>query len=288
MVGIDPLGTGYRARAKVWDAFQSYFQNIPDDVSLLVRERQDILHNAGISDAEAARMQSTLCDAAYPNTVPTLFWTVHEIFSRPGLLEVVRDEIYRTAVQKTDTGFALDVAALKSKCQALLSVYQETQRRRHYQVAFRAITEDTLLDGHLLKKGNYLQILSKPTHHNPNIWGPDTSKFDPYRFITDANKTKISPSSFQPWGVPPHMCPARQFASTEILVITALLCCRVCLAPLSPKGWVREPDLRSMEIPSLPRPKKDVRVRVTERDDAVGSWAITMGDSKIRVPLASG
>lgn len=120
MVGIDPLGTGYRARAKVWDAFQNYFQNVPDDVSLLVRDRQDILRNAGISEAEAARMQSTLCDAAYPNTVPTLFWTVHEIFSRHELLEVVRDEIYSTAVQQTGTGFVLDVAALKSKCQALL------------------------------------------------------------------------------------------------------------------------------------------------------------------------
>lgn len=288
MVGIDPLGTGFRARAKVWDAFQNYFQNVPDDVSLLVKERQDILRKAGISEAEAARMQSTLCDAAYPNTVPTLFWTVHEIFSRPGLLEVVRGEIYSSAVQRTDTGFVLDVAALKSNCQALLSAYQETQRTRHYQVAFRAITEDTVLDGHTLKKGNYLQILSKPTHHNPNIWGPDTSKFDPYRFIPGGTKTKISPSSFQPWGVPPHMCPARQFASTEILVITALLCCRVYLAPVSPKGWIREPTLRSMEIASLPRPKKDVRLRITERDDAVGSWAITMGDSKMRVPLASG
>ncbi|KAL4912839.1 cytochrome P450 [Aspergillus aurantiobrunneus] len=288
MVGIDPLGTGYRARAKVWDAFPDYFRNVPYDVSLLVKERQDILRKAGISEAEAARMQSTLCDAAYPNTVPTLFWTVHEIFSRPELLEVVRDEIYSSAVQKTDTGFVLDVAALKSKCQVLLSVYQETQRTRHYQVAFRAITEDTLLDRHLLKKGNYLQILSKPTHHNLNIWGPDTSNFDPYRFVPGGTKTKISPSCFQPWGVPPHMCPARRFAFTEILIITALLCCRVDLAPVSSKGWIREPALRSMEIPSLPRPRTDVRLRVTERDDAVGNWAITMGDSKTRVPLASG
>ncbi|KAL4874714.1 cytochrome P450 [Aspergillus karnatakaensis] len=291
MVGVDIWGTGYKARTKVWKAFRQYFENMPDDVSLLVAERQRILLSGGFTADEIARMQSTLSDAAYPNTVPTLFWTVYEIFSRPQLLEDVRAEVFNKAVRKSESGFELDVSALKTECHTLLSAYQETQRVRHYQVGFRAITEDTFLDGYLLKKGGYLQIPAKPTHYNSDIWGSEASEFDPYRFVPSKSgekKTKILPSNFQPWGMAPHMCPGRQFASTEILIIAALLACRADLTPVGGKGWIRDPVLRSMEIPSLPRPQTDPRLVVTEREEGKGEWSIKMGDSMTRVSLASG
>ncbi|KAL4906201.1 hypothetical protein BDW74DRAFT_139790 [Aspergillus multicolor] len=294
MIGIDIWGTGYKARSKVWAAFKQYFaKGMPADVSLLVSERQKILVDGGFTADEIARIQATLSDAAYPNTVPTLFWTVYEIFSRPELLEDIRVELWEKAVKSEDGRFVLDVAALKTACYTLLSAYQETQRVRHYQVGFRAITEDTTLDGYLLKKGGYLQIPAQPTHHNAGIWGGDVDEFDPYRFVSNNNKKnkneskKIHPSAFQPWGMAPHMCPGRQFASTEILIITALLVCRADLRPVRGK-WEKNPALRRMEIPSLPRPKKDVRVVVTEREDGVDEWVLDMGDSLTRVSLASG
>ncbi|RDL36335.1 Uncharacterized protein BP5553_05687 [Venustampulla echinocandica] len=292
MIGIDPLGKGYNARAKVFETFREYFQNMPDDVSLIIRQRQKILRDGGICEEDAYKMQSTLSDAAYPNTVPTLFWTVYEIYSRPELLEAIRQEIFSKAVRKSDEGFILDVAALKTECHILLSAYQETQRTRHSQVAFRMVVEDTLLDGqYLLKKGNYLHMPAKPIHENPKIWGPQASVFDPYRFVpavAGESRAKILPSSFLPWGAPPHMCPARQFASTEILIITALLALRVNLTPASAKGWEREPAVKSMDIPTLPRPRKDVRLKVTAREEGAGIWAIIIGESKTRVSLASG
>ncbi|RDW86488.1 cytochrome P450 [Aspergillus mulundensis] len=293
MIGVDIWGTGYKARAKVWDAFKQYSaKGMPDDVSLLVSERQKILVAGGFSADEIARIQATLSDAAYPNTVPTLFWTLYEIFSRPILLEDVRAEVWNKAVKPEGGRFVLKVAPLKTACHALLSAYQETQRMRHYQVGFRAITEDTMLDGYLLKKGGYLQIPAQPTHHNTAIWGGDADEFDPYRFVPNRDKEKnetqkIHPSAFQPWGMAPHMCPGRQFASTEILIITALLVCRADLKPVKGK-WEKNPALRGMEIPSLPRPKRDVRVVVRERDDGMGEWVLDMGDSLTRVTLASG
>jgi cytochrome P450 len=294
MVGIDFFKTGFNARDQVYASFQRYFQDIPNDASHLIRERQRLMLEAGISELDAAKMQSTLSDAAYPNTIPTLFWTVYEIYSRPELLQAIRQELSTNAVDKSAGQFKLDVAALKTNCHILLSAYQETQRMRHYQVAFRAITQDTLLDGrHLLRKGNYLQMPAKPTHQDPNIWGQDAGTFNPYRFVplgseSNKNKHKIMPSNFLPWGAAPHMCPGRQFASTEIIIIAALLILRTDLTPKSAKGWERNPALLPMEIPSLPRPKKDVCLILGPRKEALGQWSIILGKSTTRISLASG
>ena len=290
-MGIDILGRGYKARSKVFKAFQKYFENIPDDVSQIVRERQRILCESGIPKDDISKIQSTLSDAAYPNTVPTMFWTVFEVYSRPELLDTVRQEVSDNAVRRTQDGFVLDVAALKTKCPVLLSTYQETQRTRHSQVAFRMVTEDTLLDGKfLLKKDNILNMPAKPTHKNPELWGNQADTFEPYRFVpqTSETKTKVSSSNFMPWGSAPYMCPARQFASTEILIITALLCLNVDLIPANGQGWVRKPVLRGMEIPTLPRPKYDMRLKVVPRKEGAAKWEVAMGESRTRVPLMSG
>jgi hypothetical protein len=292
MLGIDPLGTGYSARTRMYNAFREYFQNVPEDVSLVIRERQRILIEAGIPEEDTYKMQSNLSDA-YPNFPPTLFWTIYEIYSRPELLQAVREEISSKAVQKSDTDFVLDITALQTQCHILLSAFQETQRTRHSQVAFRIVVEDILLDGqYLLKKGNYVHLPAKPVHNSHEIWGPEAGSFDAYRFVQaqdgDATKAKVIPSGFRAWGAPPHMCPARQFAATEVLIFMAMLVMRADLAPVNGKEWERNPTLKSMEIAMLPRPKKDVPLRVTARAEGVGNWAITMGKSKTRVPLASG
>ncbi|KAI0124120.1 cytochrome P450 [Xylariales sp. AK1849] len=292
MLGIDPLYTGYKARSKVFEAFRKYFHDVPDDVSFLIRQRQKLLRDGGVSEEDIYKMQATLSNAAYPNTVPTLFWSVYEIYSRPELLEAIRQELFDKAVGKSDNGdgFVLDVAALQTECYILLSAYQETQRTRHSQVAWRMVMEDTLLDQYLLKKGNYLQMPVRPIHESHKIWGPQANVFDPYRFVPARDgetKAKIIPSTFLPWGSPPHLCPARQFASTEILIAAALLILRVHLTPVSGKGWEREPGVKS-GTPTLPRPKQDIRLKVTTREEGKKSWTVKIGKSKSRISLASG
>ena len=293
MLGIDPLGTGYSARTTMFKAFQKYFQEMPDDVSLVIRERQRILREAGIPEDDTYKMQSNLSDA-YPNFPPTLFWTIYEIYSRPELLEAIRQELFSKAVRKSDNISILDISSLQTECHILLSAFQETQRVRHSQVAFRIVVEDVLLDNkYLLKKGSYVHQPAKAVHKNHEIWGPQASEFDPYRFVQaeagKTTKTKILPSGFRAWGSPPHMCPARQFAATEVLIFTALLALRVDLTPMNGEGWEKEPALKSMEIAMLPRPKKDVHLKVTAREEeGAGRWAIETGRIKTRVPLASG
>ncbi|KAI1333956.1 cytochrome P450 [Xylariaceae sp. FL0016] len=292
MLGIDPLYRGYRARAKVFEAFRQYFQQIPDDASFFIRQRQKILRDGGIPEEDIYKMQATLSNAAFPNTVPTLFWTIFEIYTRPDLLEDIRRELYEKAVNHFDdgAGFVLNIAALQTECTLLLSAYQETQRTRHSQVAWRMVTEDTVFDQYILKKGNYLQMPVRSTHESHEIWGPQAHVFNPYRFTppTQGNaKSRIVPSSFLAWGSPPHLCPARQFASTEILIAAALMILRVQLTPVNSQGWGKEPAVRS-GTPTLPRPKEDIRVRVTPRITGKKKWNVVIGTSKARISLASG
>jgi cytochrome P450 len=68
-------------------------------------------------------------------------------------------------------------------------------------------------------------------HANTDIWGPMyLSQFDPYRFINP--DMKRGGCDLLARGAPPHMCPARQFAATEILILVSLLAMRASLRPV--------------------------------------------------------
>lgn len=290
-LNFDVLGKGYVARQKVFDAHIKYCRDIPQDASLLFRERWRVLLEAGISEMDCVKQQATLPIGMLSNTVPTFYWTIWELFSRDGVLSQVRKELEAHAIIKEEDRFVLDVAALKFKCPLLLSVFQETQRVRHIHAAIRKVMKDTLLDGrYLLKEGNYLQMPGNSIHSNSNIWGPSASDFDPYRFVNrgeGVSAVKHSGGDFLAWGAPPHLCPARQFAATEILILVALLAIRADLRPTS-GVWEKSPALDFNDPVTVLNPKTDVEIRVSVREQWTGKWTLRMSQSTHRISLASG
>ncbi|KAH0332864.1 cytochrome P450, partial [Aureobasidium melanogenum] len=290
-LGFDIFRRGYAARQKVFDAHARYCSDIPSDASLLFTERWRVLLEAGISEADCIKQQATLPIGMLSNTVPTLHWTICELYSRQDLLAEVREELEAHAIVEKEDGFALDVAALKTDCSLLLSVFQETQRTRHIHAAIRKVMSDTLLDGkYILKKGNYLQMPGSSIHSNIELWGPSATEFDPYRFCNQdshASGSKQRGRDFLAWGAPPHLCPARQFAAKEILILVALLVMRVDLRPV--RGiWEKSPALDLNDPATVLNPKTDVQVHVSEREKWAGKWRLHMLPSTCRVPLESG
>jgi cytochrome P450 len=254
---------------------------------------------------DAARQESNFCVAVFGNTAPTLFWAIYEIFSRPELLAEVREEIETNAVEGTEGEdvfrFTLDVAALKTKCPLLLSTYQEVQRSRDSHANIRTVLADTFLDEgrYLLRKGNYCLIPSASVHKSTSIWGESATTFDPYRFTarntrngeqrSDLKSGVPPPSSFLAWGNPPYLCPARQYAATEIFILLALLVMQVDLVPVGNKGqWERYPALNTGDLVSVFNPMKDIEVEVKPTKSARGKWMLNMGESKTRIALVSG
>lgn len=291
LTGMDILGKGYALREKVFKAYIKYCTAFPDDGSHLAREHQRVLREAGISDLDNAKQASIFTIAAFSNSAPTLYWTIWEMFSRPELLTEVRQELQAQAVSGSkELGFVLDVAAVKSKCPLLLSIFQETQRTRHVNPSFRKVMTDTLLDNkYLLKAGEYLQMPGNVIHTNPGIWGRTASEFDPYRFIPKRGLERDAPPTgpFVAWGAPPYLCPARQFATTEILIVAALLAIRADLRPAN-GVWEKAPALNFSDLSTLSNPKKDVQMDLSVRGEWAGKWTLKMGESNSRLFLASG
>lgn len=293
-MGLDILGRGIPARDKIFDAFRKYCEAIPSDAAQVIKERQRMMREAGLPEADLYKQASLLSIGVFSNTAPTLYWTIWELFSRPDVLAEIREELVETGAvggSKHEGGFVLDVAALKTKCPLLLSVYEETQRTHHIHANIRQVLEDTVLDGkYLLKKGNYLQMPGGPIHANKDIYGPTALEFDPYRFMPNKRDgtPQVSGSNFLAWGAPPHLCPARQFASTEVLIVAALLATRADLDPQKGIWWEHNPALDYTDMITVLNPKNDVAVTVGVREEWAGQWTLKMGESSSRVSLASG
>ncbi|KAI1466290.1 cytochrome P450 [Daldinia caldariorum] len=326
MASLDFFQRCTKAREVLYQALLKYCAAPPADIAHTVVERQRVLREAGMSFEEAVKQEIVMCVATFINTASTLYWTLWELFSRPEVLAEVREEVEAHAVYRKsgeekknkenedleeqeeegkegehdaeEADFVLDVAALKTRCPILLSVLQETQRMRHVHANIRKVLSDTPLDDgrYLLRKGYYVIMPAPPIHANTSVWGPSAGTFDPYRFMPSRNKASKSdagaaapPSGFLSWGAPPYLCPARQFASTEVLIVTALLAMRVDLTPAASGGkWEANPALNYNELITLCNPAKDVEMRVKPREQGVGKWALKMGESRTRVPIASG
>ncbi|KAI0118645.1 cytochrome P450 [Nemania sp. FL0031] len=303
MAGLDLFGRADKAREIVHRSVIDYCATLPPDVSKVVYDRQNVLRSSGMSFEDAAKQESSFCVAIFGNTAPTLFWTIWEIFSRPDLLAAIREEISTNAVAVVtgtyngiDTSeFTLDVAALKTKCQLLLSSFQEVQRMHDTHANIRKVLADTFLDGghYLLRKGSYCLVPTSLVHRSTRVWGETPSSFDPYRFMPqnarvygqgDSKSGITLANSFLGWGTTPHLCPARQFAATEILVLVALLAMRVNLNG----QWGKDLGKNTGDLVSIFNPKSDIEVEVKAREAVSGKWTLKMGESTTRIALASG
>jgi cytochrome P450 len=284
-----------KARQELIGNFNDYLNSGYEDAAQVIKDRIRVLSEYGAPTDDIARMNLGFAIALLSNTAPTAFWFLYNIFSRTLLLRDLRAEIEKHAVSATknpdgeNLEWEIDVVAIKTKCPLLLSVLEETQRHLTIHANIRMVIEDTKLDEYHLQKGNFVQIPNAPVHHSTDLWGSDAAEFNYHRFNKN-DDTKMSSSlpshAYLAWGTAPHLCPARQFASTEVLMMATLLVLRVDVKPVSGR-WVR-PETSVGELVTILPPKKDIDVEISAREGWEGKWSFKMGESKSRVPLASG
>jgi hypothetical protein len=284
-----------RGRQDVINSYKEYLGGDYENASELVKEQVRVMSAYGVPADDLARQRAAFDIALLSNTAPTAFWTLFNIFSRPALLQELRAELEQNAVLSPrvqngrNSEFELDIVGIKTKCPLFLSVFQETQRTLTIHANIRKVLEDTTLEGYRLQKGSYVQIPNAPIHNNAELWGADAAAFNPRRFVKNEETvlaSSIPPYAFLAFGTAPHLCPARQFASTEVLVMVALLALRVEIEPLGGK-WERPEPSYGDFVTILP-PKRDIDVDIRSRDGWGGNWSLKIGDSTSRVPLASG
>ncbi|KAK4238140.1 cytochrome P450 [Achaetomium macrosporum] len=248
---------GHRARAVLQQALMPYYAARHDEdaaASDFVRLRAAELRTGGLPDDDIARLEMMLPFAALANTVPLLFWLICNIFSRPELVEQLRQEVEAGLVTaKTDDGevtLLAGTAAVEERCPLLMSCYRETLRRTVHQVSTRTAMQDTVLTDrngrqYLLKAGTVVQMAIGASHAQDEYWGGDVDEFKPDRFIrkeADSNgegpgSSKAMRAAFQPFGGGVHLCPGRYFAFAEMMAVVSTLLLGFEVEPLEGTEW---------------------------------------------------
>lgn len=91
--------------------------------------------------------------------------------------------------------------------------------------------------------------------------------------------------AFPVWGVAPHVCPARFYATTGVLVLVALVALRLDISPAGPtRAWR---DLKDeFNYSSVTRPTEPVPVTVRPRGDGKGKWNVVVGEPNTRLQFS--
>jgi cytochrome P450 len=289
----------FKARERIVASFIKYFEADGQKTSsMMTYGRWKTQHDAGATTENIARLEAAAGIGILSNTVPSTFWTIFEIYSRPALLAQLRDEIKQHAMNiDVGTGNAspgkrvhtIDLAKIRDSCPLLVSTFQEVLRLRSNGAPTRVVYKDILLNNEfLLKKGHVVQMPSGSINREHLTWGEDAADFDARRFLaTGETKRRQRPTGFMSFGASPNICPGRHFASGEILALTAMLLLRYNIDPVN--GWIR-PALNTRALAaSVTPPVEAFNVTISAREEFRGTtWAFKVTDGKGKFGLITG
>lgn len=219
------------AIAPLFDETSNHLSELPE----LTRRRVEVIRSHGITDPyEVARVELALLHGATVNTVPSLFWTIAQIFARPELVAAIRKEAlplveFAPANPDGEQEAHFPIKLLDSACPLLLSSYREVTRLANKAMSTRHVMSDTLLtDAHgheyLLRAGSTV-AMPATAHSAPDVWGSDAHEFQPTRFLNWSDKASREQrhAAYMPFGGGKHLCPGRNLAKAEILGLVVAL-----------------------------------------------------------------
>ncbi|KAJ5173641.1 uncharacterized protein N7500_001572 [Penicillium coprophilum] len=290
----------WRARRALCAAFKKYFDlGGHEDGSELLAMRYRSFVRAGLTHGEIAYSEMPLLLGLLANTVPAAFWAHFDIFSRPQLLEDIREELEKNALKIAPDGtHVIDLGLLRDNCPLLLSTYQEVLRKRTTMVTIRFVTQDVVLaDKYFLGSGTMLLMPARQLGRDQNAWGASADDFDERRFmnsaITPENQSdkKIYPrrtGGFMTFGVSPAICPGRHFSTSEILALVAIIALRYDMTPVN-HLWNEPPRRNSATTSNMCPVEGPFSVTVKKRQKyKEQTWRFKITEGKGQFGLAVG
>jgi cytochrome P450 len=113
-----------------------------------------------------------------------------------------------------------DVDCLNNECPLTNSVWNETLRLSAASSSVRYITEDTIVGGLKLRKGNKVMVPYRQLHFNEEIFGDRIAEFNPRRLYD--NPALLKSPSWRPFGGGATMCPGRFVAKQGVISLIAM------------------------------------------------------------------
>ena len=260
------LGREYLA-----NAFMEYFKASGHlESSQMVYTRWKTQHDAGATLEDIARLEIVMGLGILSNTVPTCFWVIFDIFSRPDLLKELREQIQQTSLSiDCDGVHTVDMAAIRDNCPLLLASVQETLRIRSNSAQLRVVHMETVLEeSWLIPAGSVCVIPAASINKSESVWGRNANEFNPQRFMIEAPKMNKA-SAFMSFGISPNMCAGRHLATGEIVALMAMLILQFDIYP--PESTWKEPPINVKAIAaSLSPPTDQYIVTIQEREQFKG------------------
>ncbi|KAG5760306.1 hypothetical protein H9Q72_011571 [Fusarium xylarioides] len=181
---------GLKARARIIDSLEAVYRRVDQyekgepvdfgadmsDVSMMLRERNKIYNRDGWTFPERAAADLGTFWGLNANAQPVLFWFLLYVYSTPGLLKRIRDEIspYVTLSDGDKPQIkSMDFPSLFRKCQLFKACIFETYRLVNEPTSIRYVTQPVSLnDGnhkHELQEGTYISVPLALKNKNPSI-----------------------------------------------------------------------------------------------------------------------
>ena len=288
LMGIAPslmAARAYNGREKLARALDEYLRNgCHNKASRIVQNRIDIARKYDWATDMTARSELSFLFAGIVNTATTIFWVILQIFSRPALLTKIRSEL-EEARGKSETVSgkgALSSNVVKERCPNLVAVFRECLRVGSENFSTRLVGEDMMLAGnYFLHSGSVVQITGSVIHADENIWGADVAVFNHERFLRKREaKPSVHPAAFRAFGGGKTLCPGRHFATTEVLMLAALML--VCFDMTAVDGGKIEVPKKNDAVMPVhilePLAKKPIKLRVTLREEAgeAAKWRVVV------------
>lgn len=264
---------GYRARMELGTAFQEYFENyIPAKSAAMIQGRYSENSRYGITLPNQGRLEVGTLIGVLANTIPSIFYTLVHIYSDPGLVSDIRDELETSGFVGTpeDISQHSGLLAMPETCPLLYSTWQEVLRVHALGAGARYILEDIMLDDtFLLRKGMVVQMPMAVMHSDVAAWGEHVEEFRPRRFLKQNSTIKggFRPNftAYRPFGGGASMCPGRHFVTLETMALAACMLSRFDLIPVDGQWNVPRQKQESLATNVFP-PEKDIRVKIATRE----------------------
>ena len=193
---------------------------------LLAADDEEGGGGAKLTDAQVRDNAMTMLLAGHDTTAAGFCWIFYELARNPALQEEAAREV--AALGARPLGGA-DVPRLKF-CERFV----KESLRLHPPtsgVFVREALEDVEIGGYPVRKGDLVQEFSYVVHRDPR-WYPDPLRFDPDRFLPDAEAARPQFAYF-PFGGGPRICVGQHFAMLEMILVlgTMLQTFEFALAP---------------------------------------------------------
>lgn len=260
---------GYQSREVLQQTMRVYYEAQRDandpTTSTLTSNRAATLRQYGFTGHEIAKLECILPVVATTNAVPTFFWMLIFVLSRPSLAARLRAEVEAAASFSDDAPGAgtvtFDITSFDQQLPLMVSCYRETMRVINHSVSMRRAMSDitlTAADGrtYILKKGVDIQMSAGVTHGERGIWGDDAADFDAERFLAQSGATRTSDAerkkktAYFPFGGGRHLCPGRNLAFCEILGFVAMILLRFEVEPVGMEFADLKMDGSKLSAPS--------------------------------------